>query len=214
MINNENNILKCVILTIFLGLIPFSLVKIYLTYDINFYFSIILIILSILSLVIIGYYNKKFYNELFSEEFKNSYKFELLDIIISVIIGVLLFYIMFLPLGENPFATVVSESMSPTINKGDFLFIQNIEEDEIDEIEKGDIIIFYTPDCHFENTSNTNNINLVIHRVVEINKEEEYFKTKGDANNHVDPWKVYFKEKNNKPYIIGKIVWNLPLGKI
>lgn len=66
-----------------------------------------------------------------------------------------------------------SSSMSPVIKKGDVVIA--VKPSSIDKIKKSDIIVY------------KNNKKSIIHRVVEIHKENGiYVKTKGDANNTVD----------------------------
>lgn len=82
-------------------------------------------------------------------------------------------------------AIVVTGSMAEAININDLVLIKNCEEYNIN-----DIIMF------------KRNSNFVTHRIVE--KTEEGFITKGDANNAEDEWVV----KENE--IVGKSVYVVP----
>ena len=74
---------------------------------------------------------------------------------------------------------VISGSMAPQYNVGDLIYVKEVKPHEV---EVGDPITFIL------------NENLVVatHRVVEINSEESYFITKGDANNAIDAAPVHF----------------------
>lgn len=74
---------------------------------------------------------------------------------------------------------VISGSMAPQYNVGDLLYV---EETDPSLVKVGDPITFVL------------NENLVVatHRVVEINTENQYFVTKGDANNAADASPVHF----------------------
>ena len=80
----------------------------------------------------------------------------------------------------NPFF-VIGGSMVPAINHGAF-GVTKVPKN-IEEIKIGDIVT-YNIDC----------INIrIIHRVTEINVEENAIITKGDANYYPDPWIVRFE---------------------
>jgi len=103
---------------------------------------------------------------------------------------------------DYPLHTPISTSMQPTLNVGDYLIVQGVDDDS--EInagkEIGDIIVFRKP---------TDPDEFIVHRAIEkIWNEEEgiyYFKTKGDNNSSSDPWSI------TKDDIIGKVVWKIPL---
>lgn len=87
---------------------------------------------------------------------------------------------------------VLSGSMEPTYSEGDLLYVK---ETDPDAIKVGDPITFVL------------NEDLVVatHRVVEIDSENRYFYTQGDALDHRDGAPVHF---NN---LIGKPVFSIPL---
>lgn len=87
---------------------------------------------------------------------------------------------------------VISGSMEPTYSVGDLLYVKPVEPDDV---RVGDPITFVL------------NENLVVatHRVVEIDAENQFFITKGDANANADASPVHF---NN---LIGVPKFHIPL---
>jgi signal peptidase len=77
---------------------------------------------------------------------------------------------------ETPMVVVISDSMKPTINKGDLLFVQGRDPEDIEE---GDIIVFDAHDLWSGAPDEP-----IVHRVVDIHKHDGkfYFNTKGDNN--------------------------------
>ncbi len=86
---------------------------------------------------------------------------------------------------------VISDSMSPAINKGDLVFTKEVN---FEDIEVGDVLTF----------QKEGNERWFSHRVVKINTEEKSFRTKGDHNNVEDP--------GYTPYsaVIGRVEKKLP----
>ena len=80
------------------------------------------------------------------------------------------------------FSVVVSDSMNPTLRKGDLILVQNIYV----KPEAGDIITAKVPDVRLP----------VMHRIVSISGDE--IRTKGDANAVEDSWRI------KKSQILGK----------
>jgi len=102
---------------------------------------------------------------------------------------------------DYPLHTPISPSMEPTLNIGDLLIVQGVDnfEDINAEHKNGDIIVFQKP-------GNPNDF--VVHRAVEKSTASgniPYLITKGDNNPSEDPWKV--REEN----LIGKVIWRIPL---
>lgn len=73
----------------------------------------------------------------------------------------------------HPMAAITSQSMFPTLKRGDMVFIQGV--DKVTDLEVGDIIA-YDDDVS----------GLVIHRIIEIDGEKLH--TIGDANLSPDDW--------------------------
>lgn len=92
--------------------------------------------------------------------------------------------------GLHPY-TVLSGSMEPTYHVGSLIYVKEVKPEEV---EVGQPITFVL------------NEDLVVatHRVVEIDEDNQYFYTKGDANESVDGSPVYFKN------LIGVPVFSIP----
>lgn len=75
---------------------------------------------------------------------------------------------------------ILSDSMKDYYARGDAVVIEKIDEEDINIIDKGDII-YYKYDGKY-----------ITHRVIDIKVENDYyvFYTKGDNNDIVDPWEV------------------------
>lgn len=88
--------------------------------------------------------------------------------------------------------TVLSGSMEPEYSVGDLLYVKATAPEDI---KVGDAISFVL------------NEDLVVatHRVVEIDLENQHFRTKGDANEIEDSEPVHFKN------VIGVVQFNIPL---
>lgn len=82
------------------------------------------------------------------------------------------------------FTVVVSDSMNPTLKKGDLVLVQKINV----KPQVGDIVTFKAPDIDLP----------ITHRITSISGNE--FRVKGDANSEEDTWRITEKD------ILGKIV--------
>lgn len=86
--------------------------------------------------------------------------------------------------------TVLSGSMSPTMEPGDVVIVSKVN---LGEIKEGDIITFKEGN------------NYITHRVIEVKRENDIkFITKGDANKDPDQRTV------NPEEVIGKVVFIIP----
>ena len=85
--------------------------------------------------------------------------------------------------------TVLSGSMEPTYHTGSLIYVKDVDPSEV---QVNDVITLVLPD----ETPAT-------HRVVRIDKENQCFYTKGDANKTEDAAPVYYKN------LIGKLVYHL-----
>ena len=90
--------------------------------------------------------------------------------------------------------TIVSDSMSPTFEKGDLIFIEKIsgEENSLDRvkaIEVDEIITFWAP-VDINGDGQLNDINT--HRVIE--KTDTGFRTQGDNNDAADTYTVSYTD--------------------
>lgn len=99
-------------------------------------------------------------------------KVYLSTVMVSVALTLLIAFVLYSELIF--FSVVVSDSMNPTLKKGDLILMQNIYA----KPETGDIITVKVPDMRLP----------VMHRVVSIS--ESGSRTKGDANPTEDTWVV------------------------
>lgn len=115
----------------------------------------------------------------------------------TVFLSILL--LVFLSYFNNPLKLrlygVASQSMYPTLKRGDLILVKRQN-----NYKSGDIITFSNP-------KGIKKSDTVTHRIVEIAKEKGHaiYKTRGDANNGPDGWKV--GESN----IVGITIYSLPL---
>lgn len=102
------------------------------------------------------------------------YSFLLISSIIIILLNSGLFRYFSLSIGSN--------SMSPNINKGDVIIVEDIN--YVDNIKKGDVIIFKSSS------------KLISHRVFQIKDIDSvrYYYTKGDNNKSVDLYPVLDKD--------------------
>jgi signal peptidase len=110
----------------------------------------------------------------------------------------LIYFILQIALNtETPMVVVISDSMAPNINKGDLLFIQGKDPEDI---EVGDVIVFDADGLWSGAPEEP-----IVHRVVDIRKVDDdwEFRTKGDANNDKD--EEWIPEKRIKGVVIGRI---------
>ena len=107
----------------------------------------------------------------------------ILVILISIVIISLKFFIN----NSQPFGVTIlrvsSNSMVPKFKKGDFIIIKKQSQYEV-----GDIITYEVIE--------EDNVYYVTHRIIEKNENE--FVTKGDANNKIDDYKVCESEIKGK----------------
>jgi signal peptidase len=97
---------------------------------------------------------------------------------------------------QYPIQVIVSDSMSPTLNIGDIVLVENIDPKSI---TIGTVIAFQSP-RYGENI-------YFVHRVigVEVINDKYYFRTKGDANDSPDSWLI------PETHLIGRIIARIPL---
>lgn len=125
-----------------------------------------------------------------------------IEIIINILFSAIFLFILlliFLSYFNNPLKLhlygVVSQSMHPTLKKGDLILVKRQN-----NYKSGDIITFSNP-------KGIKKSDTVTHRIVEIAKEKGHaiYKTRGDANNGPDGWSV---RENN---IEGVTITSMPL---
>ena len=111
----------------------------------------------------------------------------------------LIYFILQITLNTStPMVVVVSGSMEPNINKGDLLFIQGVDPEDI---QVGDVIVY---DAHGLWVGAPEDP--IVHRVIDIDEDDDklYFITKGDANDLKD------KEPVPENRVLGKVVGRIP----
>ncbi len=117
------------------------------------------------------------------------------NIISTVLVVIIVLCAVFLMgsrlLGFKVF-NVISGSMEPKYSMGDLIYVKSVD---TSTIEEGDVITFVL------------NEDLVVatHRVVSVDKENQHFYTKGDANQTPDAAPVHFKN------VIGVPQFSIPL---
>ena len=107
---------------------------------------------------------------------------KIFSIISTVLVVIIILFALMLGLsrllGYRVFS-VISGSMSPTYNVGDMIYVKSVSPLDI---HAGDPITFMLNESKV----------LVTHRVVEVDKENRHFYTKGDANSVPDDFPVLF----------------------
>lgn len=93
----------------------------------------------------------------------------------------------------KPVVTVISCSMYPVYDVGDIVFIQGTE---VSELERGDIIVYDSPQSSQDVP--------IVHRVTEVH--EGYVETKGDNN----PDQLSFEREIRDSQIHGKAFFRIP----
>lgn len=88
---------------------------------------------------------------------------------------------------------ILSQSMEPEIASGSVVYVKDID---VEDVKVGDIITF---------KMNAKSDLVATHRVVEINKDDRSFITKGDNNDTIDSAPVSFDR------FLGIAVFSLPL---
>ena len=155
----------------------------------NYISSVILLFLPMILLYRIFTFFKKYRDEEVDREYK---KYHYGWLILSGVITVILVYFTS---GYFKYwaIAVASGSMSPTINKGDVVIIEKVD-DDYHKIKKGDVLAF-----RYENVA-------IVHRIVNIVKDGNhyYFYTKGDANSNEDNFAI------EEDMVIGVVHVKLP----
>jgi signal peptidase I len=117
--------------------------------------------------------------------------------------AIVLLIAVFLANALIPFATgsekpliVLSGSMVPVMMPGDMIVIKSIDPNEL---KVGDVLAFHPP----KSKPNT----LVTHRIISLEEgDERLFKTRGDANNAEDEFKV------SASNAVGKLIFVIPFA--
>lgn len=112
---------------------------------------------------------------------------------VPIFINLIIFGAFMLGLFKYEPIAIVSNSMDPVFNRGDVVILRKVNKTNLNKLKKYDIII-YSIDKQ-----------LVAHRIINIKEEKEelYFKTKGDAN--ISPDLKWVKENQ----IVGKYEFHI-----
>ena len=108
-------------------------------------------------------------------------------LVVLLLLGVLYFFA--LPFLGYTNYVVLSNSMEPTIHRGNIVLVKTCDSEMV---QVNDVITFYD-----------RNGNVTTHRVVE--KQEKLLKTKGDANNVADAYLI------DEEHLIGIVKFRLPI---
>lgn len=108
-------------------------------------------------------------------------------LVVLLLLGVLYFFA--LPFFGYTNYVVLSNSMEPTIHRGNIVLVKTCDSEMV---QVNDVITFYD-----------RNGNVTMHRVVE--KQEKLLKTKGDANNVADAYLI------DEEHLIGIVKFRLPI---
>lgn len=92
-------------------------------------------------------------------------------------------------MGYTPYA-ISSDSMSPTLRRGDLAFVCEVR---FDELAGGEIVVFET------------DTGLVTHRVYSVDGTGRSVRTKADASVYLDGYSV------GEAALVGRVVYKLPL---
>lgn len=116
--------------------------------------------------------------------------------IVFIVITTFLLIVVALNSGFFKYQTLVvgSDSMKTYISKGDVVMIHKLDQDDLSELKKGDVIAF------------NNGSKIIVHRVYKAieKKDGVYFVTKGDNNNQADQGVVTPSD------VLGKVLFRIP----
>lgn len=115
--------------------------------------------------------------------------FQNIEILIAIVVLLLLFATKIV--GYEPFV-VETGSMEPNLPTKAVAYVAYVQSEDAENIKTNDIIAFHIDE------------KIVTHRVIKTNENEEYFVTKGDANNSIDPVPVKYEN------CIGVIKFHIP----
>ncbi len=133
-------------------------------------------------------------------------KKEIRETVTYVIIGLVLAYAINTGLGyaldtDKPVMAVVSNSMDPTLKKGDLVVVRGVSPEDI---AIGDVIVYHNP---LQGVA-------VVHRVIDIKRDgdELIFYTKGDNNrtNRLSDQEAGIAPPIREYWVKGKVVITIP----
>lgn len=112
--------------------------------------------------------------------------FNIFTTVIVIIVVIIAVFLMGARLLGYRVFNVISGSMEPAYSTGDLIYVKEVD---VNQVEVGDVITFVLNE----------NCDIATHRVVGIDKQNQQFITKGDANKDNDPNPIHFKNYIGKP---------------
>lgn len=104
---------------------------------------------------------------------------------------------------EVPVAVIASDSMVPTLKRGDVVLIRAVPPESV---KPGDVIAFNKVVTTIRKPSEEKSWPITVHRVLGVYEGWDgrlYFRTKGDANRSPDPW--YVPQDGLLGVVVGKL---------
>ena len=181
--NSKNGYRANILYALLLELLPNSLTYPNLT---SYLYAIILTVINSMLFILVLKPNRKKEMET-TNHFKKGF---LISVEVTLAITVIVTITLVSGLFTYSLSSIASNSMYPTLQKGDAIIIKRLSDNEKNKLRKGDIIVF-NEDNH-----------VITHRIVQV-KEGVYI-TKGDNNSTKDLSK---KTKND---IVGKVELRIP----
>ncbi len=112
--------------------------------------------------------------------------------ILAIITAASVVFVLFNVVSGAKGYAVITDSMSPVFNRGDAVFVKQVD---FDSVREGDIVT-----VEFQDKSG-----FFTHRIVSVDYDAGMFRTKGDANENEDP------QPSMAEQIKGKVWYSVPL---
>lgn len=189
-----------------LHIVSYGILTKFFQYSVSIFCFIITIFLLRYAIIKHRNFVSEFLKEKYDEE---SFIKEFIEIVTLSLVIVFIIKSSFILAWGNPYmVSVQSGSMSPTIKSGDLVVMRKYK--SFKNLENRDIIIYKLPQKTAKKYEGISGGIRIIHRVVRVNPNKKTVKTKGDASDKKDPWTIYWKNDEGKPYIIGKKMITIP----
>ena len=112
--------------------------------------------------------------------------------ILAIITAIAVVFVAFNIFSGAKGYAVITDSMSPDINRGDAVFVKKAD---FGSLKQGDVVTVAFPDGSGYFT----------HRIIAIDYDAQVIRTKGDANQSRDP------QPSSNEQIVGKVWYSVPL---